>query len=70
MTDSLHIALERAADEGFRTNAVAETADGATVMLISNPYTDGESILILGRTRPDDPASWKEFLVEELVIRS
>jgi hypothetical protein len=69
VTDSSQTAIERALDEGFRTGAAAQTTDGIEVTIISHPYTDGQSILILGRTNPDDPGSWKEFLVEELVIQ-
>jgi hypothetical protein len=60
--------LQRIADAGHRIGAVAVTSDGVEVTLISHPYTDGTSIKVLARTRPDDPSSWREFEVEELVV--
>lgn len=61
--------LERAASAGYYPGAAASTEDGLEVVLISYPYTDGTQIFVLGRSKPDDPASWKEFRLDELVLR-
>lgn len=61
--------LRLATEAGYRIGAVAHTSDGIEVTLISFPYTDGTSIKVLARTRPDDVSSWREFEIDELAIR-
>jgi hypothetical protein len=65
---SWQAATQRATDAGFLPGAVAETAEGLKVWIVSHPYSDAEAILILVRTNPDDPYSWQELLVKELTI--
>jgi len=62
--------LERAASVGYLPGAVASTRVGQEVVLISYPYTDGHQIFVLCLTKPGDPTSWKEFSVDELVLRA
>lgn len=61
--------LQRATDAGYRIGALSVTSDGVLVTLISYPYTDGQVIKVLARTRPDDVSSWREFGIDELVVR-
>jgi len=58
--------LKRATDAGYRPGVVASIWDGIEIRIISYPYTDGREIWVLGRSKPDDPASWKEFRLDEL----
>lgn len=62
-------AIERAAEAGYRPGATASTNDGNEVVLVSFPYTDGSKIWVLGRSKPDDSVTWKEFRLDELVLR-
>lgn len=61
--------LQRAAERGFRPGADASTENDSEIRLISFPYTNGHKIFVLGRIRPDDPASWAEFNIDELALR-
>lgn len=63
------VELERLAEAGYRPNTKAETNCGTEVTIISFPFTDGQSVGVLARTTPDDPSSWKEFDVRDLVVR-
>lgn len=67
---SLFDELQSAAEAGYRIGAVVATSDGIEVTLISYPYTDGTSIKVLARTRPNDVSSWQEFEIDELAVRT
>lgn len=60
--------IELAAETGYRPGAVASIRDGDEIVLISYPYTDGDEICVLGLRNPNDPSSWKEFRIDELVL--
>jgi len=61
--------LKRLAEAGYRPNSKATTSSGAEVTIFSFPFTDGRAIGVLARTSADDPTSWQEFDVHDLVIR-
>lgn len=63
------IELERLAEAGYRPNSKAMTSSGAEVTIMSFPFSDGRTVGILARTRADDPTTWQEFDVHDLVIR-